>query len=435
MVEQLKLLADYWIRPRVAASHTIDHGRLGIAAAMALAVALLLQAPSRGVPDEAIAIRAVLHRLDAVAASRELTPIEKQDMAALTERLALLGKADPFSGISRAAAIAPANSIRWLVLLAIVFTPLSIAFLSTWEGLPRTGMSVRENYAGLLCCLLLAFTATHLPAAMVGSIRPNAIVDLAAHAWFLLLAAFSLVAVVGGGLPGAIGSAIAASAVSAGAARFAAATGLQYMLASPFVLFLLWAALRGEWSRLGAGLGQQQSFRRHLEALTLNPRDADAHYQIGLLYLQRRDPAKAADRFRQAAEIDPADADYAFQYGRALRAQDRHEAALEWLRKAASLDDKTASSEVWREIGAVLLSLDQPAAAVPALSKYVERREYDPEGLVLFGRALEQLARPDEARDAFAQAIEAVKTMPDHRRRQLRQWADAAKQGLSRLGR
>ena len=76
------------------------------------------------------------------------------------------------------------------------------------------------------------------------------------------------------------------------------------------------------------------------------------------------------------------------------------------------------------------LATGAPQEALTYLERYIQVREYDPEGLVLYGRALRSLERPDEARAAFLNAVEAVKTAPAFRRRELGQWEREARQEL-----
>jgi TolA-binding protein len=67
-----------------------------------------------------------------------------------------------------------------------------------------------------------------------------------------------------------------------------------------------------------------------------------------------------------------------------------------------------------------------------ALSKFVERRSYDPEGLYWHGKTLLGLGRVDDARQQFEQCREAVETMPKNRRRQLAKWKRLAAAELNR---
>jgi tetratricopeptide (TPR) repeat protein len=209
--------------------------------------------------------------------------------------------------------------------------------------------------------------------------------------------------------------------------------GMAGYLASPFVLYYLYAGLKPQFSGLGTGLQSRQRLKRGLEIATLNPRDADAHYQLGLIYMQRRQYEPAIRSLRQAAEIAPKEPDAWYQLGRIAREQGRYAEAIELCGTAARLDDKHSSSEVWREIGIANLLSGDAEAARRALAVYVDRRPYDPEGACWYGRALAKLDRGAEARTAFDQAIEAVRTMPPARKRQVQRWESEARRELKKL--
>jgi tetratricopeptide (TPR) repeat protein len=204
-------------------------------------------------------------------------------------------------------------------------------------------------------------------------------------------------------------------------------------LASPFVLYYLYAGLAPEFRSLGTGLSSRQGLKRRLENATLNPRDADAHYQLGLIYVQRRQYEPAIQRFRQAIAVDPNEADAHYQLGRIAREQGRYADALEHCRAAARIDDKHSSSEVWREIGITNLLAGNCEEARQALEKYLSRRPYDPEGECWYGRTMAKLGRCEEARTAFEQTIEAVRTMPSARKRQVSSWESEARKELKKL--
>jgi tetratricopeptide (TPR) repeat protein len=166
-----------------------------------------------------------------------------------------------------------------------------------------------------------------------------------------------------------------------------------------------------------------------LEIATNNPHDADAHYQLGLIYQGRRQYSEAIARFERAIAIDKTEADPYYQLGRIAREQGRTEEALKYYQTAASLDDKHSSSDVWREIGACHFMAGRTDQALAALEKYTARRQYDPEGLYWYGRTLAALGRKQEAREAFQQSIESVRTMPSHRRPEVRRWgSDSSKE-------
>jgi tetratricopeptide (TPR) repeat protein len=204
-------------------------------------------------------------------------------------------------------------------------------------------------------------------------------------------------------------------------------------LMSPLLLYYAYLMLGSDMRSLGEGLRSRQHFRQQLEIATNNPRDADAHYQLGLIYQKRRQYTDAIARFTRAIEIDPTEADAQMQLGSIASEQGRFDDAIRYLKTAASLDDKLSLSEVWRELGAAYYRASRFDEALAALGKYVDRREYDPEGLYWYGKTLLQLARPAEARQMFERAIEAVKTMPSRRRAQVRKWSALSQTELRAL--
>ncbi len=54
-----------------------------------------------------------------------------------------------------------------------------------------------------------------------------------------------------------------------------------------FQLYIRPVQAMGELRGIGDSLPRKQNFKRFLHNATVNPKDADAHVQLGLLYLQR----------------------------------------------------------------------------------------------------------------------------------------------------
>jgi tetratricopeptide (TPR) repeat protein len=184
---------------------------------------------------------------------------------------------------------------------------------------------------------------------------------------------------------------------------------------------------RGDIGDIGFSLRQRQGFRRSMEAATINPRDASAHYQLGLIYQHRRQYTEAISRFKKAVEIAYDETDAHFQLGRIAREQNRLQDAITHFAVVLEQDQKHAQGEIWREIGATYLAASMFAEAKDALAKFIDRRPYDPEGLYYFGKTLEQLGQREEAREMFARCVEAVKTMPSYRYREQRKWDKLAR--------
>lgn len=332
------------------------------------------------------------------------------------------------------------DSITLLVLLALLLVPVCIAIISLWDHLGSLGVVLRRDYSPLLICFLMCWATALLPAAVVGFMVPAVTewVWSAAMLYFLVLAAIAVRTVFGTGIGRAAGTVIGGIvATTVGYKLYDTVGGALSYVASPFVLIWLYILFRpnlDSLTGLGGGLRSRQNFRRNLDALTVNPRDSDAHYQLGLIYQQRRNYAEAISRFTKAVEIDPGETDAHHQLGCIALEQKRCEDARRHFAAALALDDKHSSSEAWRGLGAADLQLGHTEQALAELEKYTQRREFDPEGLYWLGAALKKLERIPEARDAFQRAVEAARTSPPHRRRYTAAWGRQAKAELRTLG-
>ena len=210
---------------------------------------------------------------------------------------------------------------------------------------------------------------------------------------------------------------------------------LRYLLswlASPFLLFYLFFYLRGAVGDLGNGLRSRQSFRRNLEAATVNPHDGEAQYQLGLIYQQRRQFTEAIRRFQNAVAIDPLQTDAHFQLGRIAREQGRPNDALGHFQTVVDQDERHHQSEILRELGALYISARQYEFARQELEKYQERRPYDAEGLFYYGQALEGMGKVKEAREAWERASEAANLAPAYLRRSAARWGRLARKQSGR---
>lgn len=200
--------------------------------------------------------------------------------------------------------------------------------------------------------------------------------------------------------------------------------------ASPFLLFLLFLFVRGYWTEFTRTQNARASFKQNLEAATLNPADASAHYNLGLIYLQRNELGEAQASFERATAIDDDEIDAHYQLGRIARTQNRLGDAIRHYEQVVTRDDAHAQNEIWREIGATYLAAGQNEDAADALEKFLQRRTSDPEGLYLMGRALAGLGRQREAAASMQACIEAVKTAPAYKYRAEKRWLNEAQQFL-----
>jgi Flp pilus assembly protein TadD len=370
--EQLHLLLALYIRPVRAASRIIDHGRFWFALCAALLVLM---------------------------------------------------------GVRGAKVSFSVGTIELIAVMALAFVPAVILVMTIYRWQESFAVMLRRDYLSLLNCVLLSIAAAFLPVAVLsrfvlfGYPLLALVILVAADIYFLVLAAYCVRTLWGSGLAVAVGAVLVGLAATfGGLVAFLLLGSFMYYLSSPFVLFYAYILLGSDLRSFGDGLRERQRLRQQLDIATTNPQDADAQYQLGLIYQQRHQYDEAKQRFSRAIEIDGNEADPVFQLGRIALAEERWEDAIELLSRAAALDDKCCSHEVWRDLGVAYFRSARLEEARLALGKYVERRAYDPEGLYWYGKSLLVSGKLDDARQQFEQCREAVETMQPNRRRQLSKW-------------
>lgn len=386
--ENLKALFLLYAKPVDAFGRILDRGRVWFAALAALAVSLLLHA--RDIP------------------------------------LRL-----PPSALLRFISWYPGGCLAALLVIAAVVIP-AILLVRAMTGFGSFAILFNANYLPLLMCGLMSWAAAYFPLALVRTFTDLPVYDpliyLAFNLYFTVLLALSVRSVFGTGFAAAAGMTVLAWAAGVGGAELMTLLGgMLSFLASPLVLIYLFMLFGSRLRSFGDGLRSRQHFQQQLEISTNNPHDADAHYQLGLIYQQRRQYTDAIGRFERAVAIDPGAAEAHLQLGVIARGQKRLDDAIAHLETAARIDDKLSQSNVWRELGAAYFGAGRTEEAVAALQKYTDRRPYDPEGLYWYGMALKQKGLATEAREMFDRCVEAVNTMPSHRRAQVREWGTRAK--------
>jgi Tfp pilus assembly protein PilF len=202
------------------------------------------------------------------------------------------------------------------------------------------------------------------------------------------------------------------------------------LLASPFLLLMLFFLIRGYVGGVLRTQRARESFRQNLEAATLNPADASAHYNLGLIHQQRGELDAARERFERAVQIDDEEIDAHYQLGLIARQQKRLADAIRDFEQVVSRDPSHAQHEVWREVGATYIAAGQYDDARTALERFLERRTSDPEALYLMGRAHAGLGHGREAASSMQACIEAVKTAPAYKYRAEKRWLNEAQQFL-----
>jgi tetratricopeptide (TPR) repeat protein len=360
------------------------------------------------------------------------------------------------------------GTVGSLLLVAVIFVPGLIFFANLFERRGSFSLMLQQEFAPAAAAVLYAWAAAHvaaLPLAVLSrtsgfeanwfaqlrefwdtlgrqqNVTPDMLAQLTdpqqlsqSMSATLVLPFFLLWTLIGAREVFRLSWPRAAAAIVGGGVVMILVSPLLALLgrflASPFLLLMLFLLLRGYFGEVMRTQRARSSFRQNLEAATLNPADASAHYNLGLIHLQRRELDEAGERFARAVEIDPDEVDAHYQLGRISRMQNDPAAAIARFEQVVARDQSHAQHEIWREIGATYLAAEQYADAYDALERFLERRQADPEGLYLSGRALAGMGRTREAADSMRACIEAVKTAPAYKYRTEKRWLNEAQQFL-----
>jgi tetratricopeptide (TPR) repeat protein len=444
-METVKLLFLLYVRPAFAFSEIMDRGSWLVAAGITLVVGILFFATvnakleaSYRVPDITDFYNETIYsEIDPdVAENYQAEALQRYQDAVRNKRaIPLVG--DRFF---RLFSFEPTAFYRPILALSLFYVPAVILCVSLFAGIAGFGLLLRRDYAVMATCTLLAWSAAHLPFAIIGvalfgtELTPNVWLSFWAASGILfgMLMLFAIRTV--------FGVSYGIAAVTVGLSSLAIPLSMYaFNFIGPWIFFpflpiclLLYFGgyLGGQISGLGGAFRQRQNLKRFLQNATINPRDADAHVQLGLIYLERRQESRAVEHFTKAVEIDRDEIDANYELGRIARAHGEFQKALDHLAITLGHDDRYRLSEIWREIGATYLDAGMLKEAYEPLEKFVERRPVDPEGLYYFGKLLKAKGENDRAREMFESAIESARTSPYFRSRQLGQWVKLAQREM-----
>jgi tetratricopeptide (TPR) repeat protein len=329
-----------------------------------------------------------------------------------------------------------------VLFIAAVYVPLAIFIANLFERRAGFAVVIREEFASTAACALAALAVSlllALPAVAIISWQGAHLASDALLGYFALLPLIPLLffaALMAVALRAIFRINRLAAALSS-ALAFIALPGLpllvqalSFVCASPFLLLLLIFLLRDRIQDLLGTQRRRQSFKQSLVTATLNPADASAHYNLGLLYQQRGDAESAIEAFRRAVEIDPQEADAHYQLGRIAREAGRLPEAIGHFETVVRLSPAHSQHEIWREIARAYLGAGQHADALEMLDRFLQARPSDAEGRYWRGVVLDRLGRRPEARREMEACVETVRTAPAYKYRQERGWMKLAQQFL-----
>ncbi|PYU88913.1 MAG: hypothetical protein DMG08_23560 [Acidobacteria bacterium] len=202
----------------------------------------------------------------------------------------------------------------------------------------------------------------------------------------------------------------------------------RFLFALPFFImiplgYVAWQRLRG-YFELKSG---EQDLKAHLHSLTVNPQDADAHHQLGLIDLRRADLDKAQIHFEKAIEIDPRDPDYHYYLGRVFEEKGNWPAALEQYEQTYHLNAKYGLGDIFREVGKGYLHTGRLEKAVEFLHFFLDNRSSDPEGRYWVAVAFQKLGQTAEMRNQLRTLLDQARSNPRFFRKGNRRWLHQAR--------
>lgn len=333
-----------------------------------------------------------------------------------------------------------------VLFLIVIFVPACMLAASMIDRRASFRILLRRDYAGLVSCALYIWAVAHLltliPALFIYDLpspRLTEMLYLPRHTpppealrlvplfYFVLLVTVALKKTLRLHYGQAIGT-VALASVSLIALPLL--SRFLFLLTSPFLLILLIILLKNFFDNVATSQRSRENFERNLEASTLNPADASAHYNLGLIYQERGQSEEAKECFRRAIEIRPDEADAHYQLGRIAREEGRLAEAISHFDAVVRENAEHSQNEVWREIGNAYLQAAQLEDARAAFERFIARRPSDAEGRYQYGLTLYRLGRREEAAAEMRACIEAVRTSPAYKYRADKRWMDEAENFL-----
>jgi tetratricopeptide (TPR) repeat protein len=195
--------------------------------------------------------------------------------------------------------------------------------------------------------------------------------------------------------------------------------------------FLAYQRLRAHFSSQSG----ERVFQHHLHLLTLNPQDADAHHQLGLIHFKRRNFDAAAMCFDNAIRIDGADPDYHYYRGQVHEFQGEWPRALEQYGETYRLSPEYALGDIFREVGKAYLKTGNIQKGIEFLSFFLQSRGSDPEGRYWLAIACRDSGDSDQMRVQLHMILEQARSNPRFFRKEHRAWISRARSLLKQEGR
>ena len=156
--------------------------------------------------------------------------------------------------------------------------------------------------------------------------------------------------------------------------------------------------------------------------MTVNPQDADAHHQLGLIHLNRGNLDAARSYFENANKIDPRDPDYHYYLGRVFEEKGDWKSALKQYEETYRLKPEYGLRDILREVGKGYLHTGELETSLVFLRCFLEFRSSDPEGRYWLAFGLKKLEKTDEMRAELSTLLNQARSNPRFFRKGNRRW-------------
>jgi len=197
----------------------------------------------------------------------------------------------------------------------------------------------------------------------------------------------------------------------------------SFLMALPFFIMIPILYLGIQWARSYAvARAGERGFQQHMHALTQNPQDADAHYQLGLIHFRRGNLEVARRYFGNALRIDPAVPEYHYSMGRVCEAASEWAKALEQYEETYRLDPQCGLGDIFREVGKAYLHTGNAEKAIEFLRFFLDKRGSDPEGRYWMAVALQRSGNAAQMRVELNSILEQARANPRFFRKGNREW-------------
>jgi tetratricopeptide (TPR) repeat protein len=197
----------------------------------------------------------------------------------------------------------------------------------------------------------------------------------------------------------------------------------SFLMALPlFILIPLGIIAYRRFQGYFDGRSEEISFQKHLHALTANPQDADAQYQLGLIHLRRGNLEPARHYFESSIQIDSKDPDYHYYLGLIHEKQGDWSAALGSYEETYRLRPDYGQGDIFREVGKAYLHTGECVKAIEFLEFFLRTRGSDPEGRFWLAVALDRLGKKEEMRLQLTTILNQARSQPRFFRKEKREW-------------